>query len=220
MKHFITVTGIVIILLTWLTPFVERVLAVVWPVAALALLVIIVCGTLSLSVYVLGLSFRTLAPRPTPIELIPPMAGVQEVLHAFARDSTRAEQAMHDPEVHRTRWNTAVMQFCLVGDRVGFSVRSMHPYIKRDRRQVYINLLVPHHILETDNEGTRWGRGWNYYGLRSALKNDVVTLPYPNGEPPTVVLWAPGQHAHPTQHTQHRTPSTPLGVMTIVSETR
>lgn len=216
MKHLITVTGVVIVLLAWLSPYVARVLDVVWPVAALAMLVVIVCGSISLSVWLLGLSLRTLAPRPAPIELIPPMAGVQEALHAFARDSTRVN-TVHDPEVHRARWNTGVMQFCLVGDRVGFSVRSMHPYIKRDRRQVYINLLVapPHQILISDNEGTRWGPGWNYYGLRSALKNDVIAIPYPNDDPPTVLLWVPGQHTHPTQHTTDRTPNTPSGAMIL-----
>jgi hypothetical protein len=209
MKHAITVAGVVLVALTWLTPIVTRVLDLVWPVFAAALVLVASAGAVALSVYMLGRAFGTLRTPPTPIEILPG----SPFQHAFARDITPPPPAVRDPESHRAQWDTGVMMFVYAGDLVGFSVRSMKPYISRDKRQIYVDLLIGVSVLVSDSEGTRWALGWNRFGLRTALKRQLISPPYPKTDPPAVHLWIPDPHAQHPQHSTPGTASTPGGMV-------
>jgi len=209
MKHAITVAGVVLVALTWLTPIVTRVLDLVWPVFAAALVLVASAGAVALSIYMLGRAFRTLRTPPTPIEIIPASA----FQHAFARDVTPPPQVVRDPDAHRVQWDTGVMTFVYAGDMVGFSVRSMQPYIGKERRKIYVDLLTGVNVLVSDSEGTRWALGWNRFGLRAALKRQIIAPPYPKTDPPTVRIWIPNPHAQHAQHSTPGTASTPSGMV-------
>ncbi|MBM4423431.1 MAG: hypothetical protein FJ030_08565 [Chloroflexi bacterium] len=192
MKHLITVCGFVVVALVWLTPFVQRVLEAVWPIAAAATALVIGASAIALSVVIIGAALRSVK-NERPIEIIP-----ASPLVAFAREVT----GIADDESHDYRWGVAVIQFCFIGNAVGFSVRRLQPHIERIGRQVYVDLLTSPGVLVTDKAGTRWGAGWNYPRLRNEIKHGLIELPYPTGDPPPV-RWL----QHSSAHTAH-TPST------------
>lgn len=207
--HALTVLALSTVSLVWLTPFVERVLAVLWPITALALAVIVACAALALSLYLMGLGVRSLRTPADPIEIIQPtpMTFARDVINSLNRD---------DEFVHRERWDVATVQFCTTGEAKGFSVRKLLPYITRDKRKIYVDLLTANPperpVLNDYGEGTQWSHDWSLWRLRLALKHRMLTLPYPKDDPPAVLWVKPGQ-----THTAHtaRTPntaSTPHGV--------
>lgn len=201
--HALTVIACALIALVWLTPFVQRVLDVLWPIMALSLSVFVACSALALSIRVMGMGLNTLRPTPPAIEVFqpePPTTFARQVIDAFVRD---------DELSHLERWNNATQQFCMIGDSVGFSVIKMQPYISRKKRQVYVDLLTANPptrpVLADYGQGTQWSREWTLRGLRLALKHRALALPYPNDDPPAVLMVPPGETR--TAHTAY-TPNT------------
>jgi len=201
-QHAITALGSVVVAILWLTPFVERVLMSIWPVVAGALALVVLCSSLALCIWLLGLSLRALHPPPPAIEII------QGGGTTYARDITPAPTLDEDERIaHGEQWRVMVTRFCFIGNAVGFSVRKLDPYITRSKRQAYVDLLTAPGVLISDNESTRWAEGWGYGRLAMELKHRRLTLPYPTGDPPPV-RWVSAGNAH-TAHSAH-TPRTPF----------
>lgn len=92
-QHAITALGSVVIAVLWFTPFVERVLMAIWPVVAGALALAVLCSSLALCIWLLGLSLRALRPPPPQYEII------QGGNTTYARDVTPSPTLDEDERI-------------------------------------------------------------------------------------------------------------------------
>ncbi len=191
MKHLAVWSALV--LLAWLSgvaEFVRVVLLSVWPVAAAAAAMAAAASGLAISVWVIGVSLRTLrSSDESPIEIIPRSA-------TFAFDGGAGGEVDYSSE-----WEREVLVFAFIGNTAGFSLRSMLAYCSRADWERLAGLLTGAGILESGKGGTRWAAGWTYGRLKAEVKHGVLALPYPAGPAPAV-HWVRAQPAH-TANTAH-----------------
>lgn len=207
MKQVLITFAVAIIALVWLTDFVWRVLSLVWPVVAAALIAVVASAALAACIWLIGRSLRTLRPAPVPFEVIPANEAGQTFERAVRATFGPNEEA--EACRHEDACRVAVMRFAWVGEHYGFGIGDLHPFITRKKRQVFIDLLTakPLCVLVTGPEGTRWGPGWNYGGFRTAMQRRLIALPYPQGDLPFVDLNAAVERTRRTKRTRWSTPS-------------
>ena len=214
MKHFITAVCLTIIAIVWFTAPVARVLIVVWPIAAAALAVVLACGALSASIWIVGLGVRSLRKPPTPIQLLPPPAELPDDIFERVVNTVKSTLAPNDDE-QGEQWASMTLRFAYIGNIMQFNSRRMttERVVTRTAYDKYMSVLKDIRALAADRGGTRWSDGWNYVRLKAELNNGTLTPPYPAGDPPPVRWGTPG-NAH-TAHTAHTpdTHSTPGGVV-------
>lgn len=116
------------------------------------------------------------------------------------------------PEDVLDQWKLYLTAFAFHGNMLDFSERKMtkarivtgpgwekYTEIMRDA-----GLLVKRHGART-----AWAMGWNYPRLRSELKHNVLSLPFPVGLPPALnTRWQAPQMTH-----RRQTPQTPQIVL-------
>ena len=83
----------------------------------------------------------------------------------------------------RTAWDLGTTVFAFRGSRWGWSQRKMQ--MSRKTWTTYAWLLRDAKILSVEErQRVRWQPDWNYYRLRACLKHNLISLPYPDREPP------------------------------------
>ncbi len=173
-----------------LLAFIERVLLVVWPLAAFGVAVVMACGALALCIWFVGLAVRSLRSPVQAVEVIPPSS----VFERSVRFAGGEVDYSHE-------WERELLVFAFIGNVSGFSLRSMLGHVSRLEWETLIGLLVGVGVLQSGKGGTRWGRGWSYGRLKAELRHGVLSLPYPAGCPPSV-RWDTSQPAR-TAYTAH-----------------
>lgn len=211
MKHVAYALGLVVVLLTWLTPAVERALALAWPVLAVAVMVLASCAALSGSIWLVGKAVRSLHPLQ-PIEILPPDETQRS---QWARSVPPGPHTPSRPQaVPRRIWDAMTVRYATIGELRRFNARDMvHDHTSRAGHDTYIKILKSGGVLRGDRGGTVWVGGWSLARLRNEIAE--LPLPYPAGSPPPVWWRKPDlSHTANTGRAENTT-STPGGLVVI-----
>jgi hypothetical protein len=206
MKHAITTLALTLMALAWLTDPVSRVLALAWPVAALALMVTIACAALAASMWLIGRGLRELRPPAPKYEIIP-----REAAPVFAHDvaPARTAESGEPGQDYTDAYNQNVLLFLFIGNMRGtFSLKAMAEHCTDPAWRFYVGLLTarPHCVLIATKAGTWWAAGWTYGRVKAELNAGLLRLDYPcPTEPPPAVYWKRQRPTH-APHT-HTTPN-------------
>lgn len=101
------------------------------------------------------------------------------------------------------RWRSHVQAFVCHGDRLRFSQRAMWRagVVSRPGWEVYKQLLVDAGVLIVyPRSGCSWAYGWDRHKFGALVRRGLITLPYPNGDPPPI--FTPRADAQMAQHSQ------------------
>jgi hypothetical protein len=87
-----------------------------------------------------------------------------------------------------TDWERALTMAAFLGNRGGWSLRSMLPYMTRPAWEKLIGAMLLAGVLVHEREGKRWAEGWTYPRFKAELKHGALTIPPPTGDVPAVSL--------------------------------
>lgn len=126
---------------------------------------------------------------------------VELVATKLADNLIRAGQLIHsvwavvpaddlpEQDARAQRWRSHVQAFVCHGDRLRFSQRRMCQagIVSRPGWEVYKQLLVSAGLLIVyPRSGCMWAYGWDRRKFGALLRRQLITLPYPDMEPPAI----------------------------------